>query len=101
MKEKLSRAFHWVLKFFSSSEEASMKRLCYLMAVISAIVWLSCALHSHGLTDMWRDSFESFVGFVTGGYVGGKGLDVIYKTFNKESSTTVTPVQNSQVDERG
>ncbi len=98
MGDKVSKFLRWIVTFFSGSEDASMKRLAYFIAVVSSVVWLSLDLQSHGLTEIWKEAFVSFIGFITGGYVGGKGLDVVYNVLNKTPVPT-TPIEPNTVKE--
>jgi hypothetical protein len=78
----------WVGLVVSDNSTVSSKRVAFLAVVASAIVWLSADLHHHAITDNWLNAFNTLVVSVVGGYLGGKGIDMLMK---KKTDTPADP----------
>ena len=75
----------WLKSLLSSSDTASIKRLCFFMAVVSSMGWLTADLVIHkGITDPWNSAFYAFLSAAAGGYIGGLAFGEKKKDVSKD-----------------
>lgn len=62
----------WLQKLFSSSDEASVKRVAYLLVIAFACGWLTWDVNLRGIRPDWMMAFVALLGATTTGYIAGK-----------------------------
>jgi len=83
----------WVKKLFSGSDEASVKRVVYVLAGLLGGCYLGADLHNHGMTSAWITAFQTYMGFAGGGYTIGKAIEMMGASKGLADPTTDDPIE--------